>query len=252
MKTNSSCNHLMSHHKKMWRNAWLSERKKSIENEAICDNSNLCPVKSFRSKQQPYSGDCVYTLIWLLFISSDELSGTQLMYISFKMPKMYTNLLSCPSRCYEKRWWWRKGRRRRKKHLHNSIEMVNGVIVECRAKSAHDVCVCCVCMNCTRNQSILRVIKDHFKPKMVKWWIWTTVGICVKSPEHDYVTFWNVCTYVLGSFGGTQLFCRDFLSIKNDWTLVIPSSPSSSSIWYLLRFKFIEEKRREGRRSIEE
>lgn len=44
--------------------------------------------------------------------------------------------------------------------------MVNGAIVECRA---HDMCVCvCIRMNCTRNQSVLRVIKDHFKPKMVK------------------------------------------------------------------------------------
>lgn len=49
--------------------------------------------------------------------------------------------------------------------------MVNGAIVECRA---HGVCVsvcvsiCIHYMNCTRNQSVLRVIKDHFKPKMVK------------------------------------------------------------------------------------
>lgn len=47
-------------------------------------------------------------------------------------------------------------------------------------------------MNCTRNQSVLRVIEDHFKPKMVKCEFEQRFGICVKSLKHGYVTFWNV------------------------------------------------------------
>lgn len=130
------------------------------------------------------------------------------------MPKMYESLIMSIT-CYERK-------RRRKKHVYKPIEMVNGAS-DCRMS-----CTRCVYMaNCTRNQSVLRVIEDHFKPKMVKCEFEQWFGICVKSLRHGFVTFWNVRW---GSFAGTYCL-RDFLSIKNDWTLVIPS-PSSSSIKY--------------------
>lgn len=120
------------------------------------------------------------TLNWfvaLVFSRPLNRAARNLCIYQFKMPKMYEALIMSIT-CYEKR--------RRRKYLCTNrskwwmVRLSNVVHV-------YDA------MNCTRNQSVLRVIFDHFKPKMVECEFEQRFGICVKSLRHGYVTFWNVC-----------------------------------------------------------
>lgn len=186
---------VMSHHENMWRNAWLHEKYPSKMKRFLII-INYVQVESFRLKQ-PYSGDCVYTklvhcaiVVCVFFPSSAGIEWhATLVYISSKCPKC-TNLLSCPSLVTERRW------RRRKKFVQSDR---NGEWGDWRMS-----CAWCVCMHYELYPEPICFTRDQrsLQAKNGRMWIWTTVGICVKSMEHGYVTFWNV----FGKLGWYLLF----------------------------------------------